>query len=165
MSNFRFEVSGSVVSASDKKQAVENARFLQKLVDSSGVSGFQVRLFDYDSSKYVFLDEPKQVKAYTGRQESEGMVQGLVRSLIQSQLVNSDVNAQMGDITAKVVQVDDARHYSPNYSDLHDALVPYAVNPDSFATDFKNSLADVLLNSTVGGTPFMKKAKANAKQS
>lgn len=164
MSNFRFEVLGAVVSDTEKKEAVEKARFLQKMIDCE-VSGFEVKVFDYETYSYVSLAEPKKVNVYTGRQESEGMVQGLVRSLVQSNLISADVNNHMGAITSTVVQVDESRHYSPNYSDLHDKLVDYAVNAETFALDFKNALSDALLNSTVGGSPFMKKAKASAKQS
>lgn len=164
MSKFRIEVSGSSIVDSELATVQEQARFLQETLDRSAVEGLNVTLFDYDRYANVSFAKPAPVVAYTGRQESEGVVQSLVRSLVQSNLVSAEVSDQVPAITAKVVQVDGSRHYSPNYGELYDQVLSFAVNADTFATDYKSVLSDILLNNAAGGSGFMKKAKNDAKK-
>lgn len=161
MSKFRVEVSGcAIVDADTPGEARERGLFLQDILNSVNADKYRVSVYDYDQGTQVSLKHFEKVVAFSGRQESEGLVQGIVRMLVQGKLINAAVNEKVAEITEGSMQLDEAtRHYSVDYGKLHDLLVEFAVDADTFAVDFKNVLSDVLLNNATRGAAFMKKAK------
>lgn len=161
MSKVRVEVSGYVIlDVEDVDDARDAGRFLKDTLDNIHPDQFHVSAFDFDAGRKVSLERFDKVVAYTGRQESESTVQGMVRMLVQGKILNADVNAGMADITANSLRLDEAtNHYSVDYDKLHDEILPFAVDADTFAVDFKNVLSDVLVNNATRGAAFMKEAK------
>lgn len=161
MSKVRIEVSGYVIlDVEDVNEAREAGIFLKDTLDNIHSDKFHVSGYDYESGRNVSLERFKPVVGYTGKQESEGMVQGIVRMLVQGKLVSSDVSAKVAEITADSMRLDEAtRNYSVDYDKLHNATAEFAVDTDTFAVDFKNVLSDVLINNATRGAAFMKKAK------
>lgn len=161
MSKFRIDVSGSVIVEADTAaEAREVGLFLKDTLDNIHPGKFRVSGFDFAGNNNLSLTRFDNIVAYTGRQESEGLVQGIVRMLVQGKLVNADVSDSTGDITERSIQLDDAtRHYSVDYGKLYDETLPFAMDSETFAVDFKNVISDVLLNNATRGAAFMKKAK------
>lgn len=161
MSKVRIEVSGIVIlDVENVSEAREAGIFLKDTLDNIHSDKFHVSAFDYDSGRKVSLERFKKVVTYSGRQESEGLVQGIVRMLVQGKLVEPSVSSNVSQITEASLKLDDlTRHYSVDYGKLYDETLSYAVDSDTFAVNFKQVLSDVLLNSAAGGASFMKKAK------
>lgn len=161
MSKVRIEVSGIVIlDVEDISEAREAGIFLKDTLDNIHSDKFSVAAFDYDSGRKVSLERFKKVVAYSGRQESEGLIQGIIRMLVQGKFVDSAVTNNVAQISEASLKLDElTRHYSVDYGKLHDEVLSFAFDSDTFASSFKQVLSEVLLNNAAGGSSFMKKAK------
>lgn len=165
MSNFKIEVFGTEIIDSDIESVKNSARFLQKTLNNTSENGnFTVKVFDFDKNMNVSLVEYEKPTAITGRQDSEGVIQVMVKNLVKSGFVVEDAVNSVPDITGESLNFSD-NHYTVNYANLFDSLTEFSVNKDTFAVDFKNTLSDILINGAAGGSNFMKQAKAQQKKS
>lgn len=161
MSKVRVEVSGYVIlDVEDVNDARDAGRFLKDTLDNIHPDRFSVSAFDFDAGRNLSLERFKAPRVFTGRQESESAIQGLIRMLVQGKLLRDEVNGQVAKITEySLVMEQGTNHYTPDYGKVYANVSGYAINPDTFAVDFKNVLADVLLNNATRGAAFMKEAK------
>lgn len=161
MSKVRVEVSGYVIlDVEDVNDARDAGHFLKDTLDNIHPDRFHVSAFDFDAGRKVSLERFKAPRVFTGRQESESTVQGMVRMLVQGKFVNSDISNATAAITENSLKLDElTNHYSVDYGKLYDEVLPFAVDADTFAVDFKNVLSDVLINNATRGAAFMKEAK------
>lgn len=169
MSNFQIEVFGSHIVDTDVESVKKEARALKMILDSytaqNGTGDIKVKVFDYSTHKNVSLVEYEAPVVFTGRQDSEGMIQVMVKHLVKGGFVTENAVESIPDLTDKSMNLSTDNHYSVNYADLYESLAEFVVNDETFATDFKNTLSEILLNNTAGGSNFMKIAKNQAKKS
>lgn len=161
MSKVSVEISGYVIlDVEDVDDARDAGRFLKDTLDNIHPGCFRVSAFDFDAKRDISLERFKAPRVFTGHQESESAIQGLIRMLVQGKFVNSDISNATAAITENSLKLDElTNHYSVDYGKLYDEVLPFAITPDTFAVDFKNVLSDVLINNATRGAAFMKEAK------
>lgn len=161
MSKVSVEVSGYVIlDVEDVDDARDAGRFLKDTLDNIHPGCFRVSAFDFDAKRDISLERFKAPLVFTGHQESESAIQGLIRMLVQQKLLRDEVNGQVTKITEdSLVMEQGTTHYTPDYGKVYANVSSYAITPDTFAVDFKNVLSDVLINNATRGAAFMKEAK------
>jgi len=166
MSKFQIEVAASVVKDTNVESVKDDARFIQRIIDEMfGENGnYFVKVFDYENSKNVSLKQYEKPTIFTGRQDSEGIIQVMVRNLVKAGFVREEASASVPEITEPSMNLSAENHYTVNYGNLHDSLIPFAINEETFAVEFKDTLSDILMNNAAGGSGFMKKAKQAQKK-